>query len=194
MSALNNSSEESRWVKECLDGQAGSFRFIVERYERLIRSMIYRLVDDEHEVEELAQQTFIAAYQALGSFSGQSKLSTWLAQIALNKARDYLRGSTQRFIHQSFDELDGGADSVMEHDQDGGDELISRQQTGDHIQRALSLLKPEARELITFKYILGYDYETVAEIIGCTSGAAKVRSIRARGLLKKHLIKMGITP
>lgn len=154
--------------------------------------MIYRLVDDEHEVEELAQQTFIAAYQALQSFSGSSKLSTWLSQIALNKARDYRRTQQQQRYagQQSLDELDMEIDNeepTMEH-------KLAQEQTNDHIQQALSLLKPQERELIIFKYIIGHDYDTVAEILDCTPGAAKVRSVRARDNLKKQLQKMGVEP
>lgn len=187
-----NFSEEQQWVSECLSGNTGAFRFIVKRHERLIRSMIYRLVDDEHEVEEIAQQTFIAAYQALKSFSGQSKLSTWLSQIALNKARDYRRKQQQqRYLgQQSLDDMEADIESgelPLDH-------KLAQTQVNDSIQQALLRLKPQDRELVTFKYILGHDYDTVAEILDCTPGAAKVRSVRARDNLKKQLQKMGIEP
>lgn len=154
--------------------------------------MIYRLVDDEHEVEEIAQQTFIAAYQALKSFSGQSKLSTWLSQIALNKARDYRRKQQQqRYLgQQSLDDMEADIESgelPLDH-------KLAQTQLNDSIQQALLRLKPQDRELVTFKYILGHDYDTVAEILDCTPGAAKVRSVRARDNLKKQLQKMGIEP
>ena len=96
ISANADQQEEQEWIQQILDGHTNLFRNLLVRYERMVRTVIRRLVDEEHHVEEIAQQSFITAYENLAKFSGNSRFSTWLCQIALNKARDFLRSRQRR--------------------------------------------------------------------------------------------------
>lgn len=182
--------QEERWIARCRQGETQAFRFLVERYERMVRGVIRRLIAAEHDVDELAQQSFVSAYEKLAQFNGSCQFSTWLCQIALNKARDAMRARRHRENDVDVDELelegdDGGPQAQFEAQQD-------EQRRDRQLQAALSSLKPEDRELIVLKYIEGYGYDTVAEMLGCTVQAAKVRSLRARERMKEILQRLGV--
>ena len=185
---MDQPAEEHEWIRRCLHGETVAFRPLLERYERMVRAVIRRLVDVEHEVDELAQQTFISAYENLTQYSHGAKFSTWLCQIALNKSRDHLRARVRRRDDTDIDEVDCVSEAA------GPDGLLQGKQLDAQLQAALHRLKQADRELIVFKYVLGYDYETVAQILGCTPEAAKVRSHRARVEMKQLLERMGIEP
>ena len=184
--------EEAGWIARCREGEAQVFRFLVERYERMVRGVIRRLTATEHEVDELAQQSFISAYEKLAQFNGSCQFSTWLCQIALNKARDALRARRHRTDDVDIDELE------LESAEDGPQARVEAAQVerlrDRQLQAALGALKPEDREVIVLKYLHEHDYETVGRMLGCTVQAAKVRSLRARERLKHILQRMGVEP
>lgn len=185
---VDQQRREEGWIARCLAGDAGAFEGLIASHETMVRSMIRRLVDAEHEVDELAQQTFIAAYENLRQYAGTARFSTWLCQIALNKSRDHMRRWRARRDDADIDELDLASDAR------GPDGLLAAKQLDRQLQAALRAMKRADREVIVFKYIAGHSYETVAQILGCTPQAAKVRSVRARDELKKVLESMGIEP
>lgn len=180
--------QEQLWISRCLNGEPQDFRPLVERYERMVRSVIRRLIDAEHEVDELAQQTFVIAYENLAQYQGESRFSTWLCQIALNKCRDQLRVRRRRREDLDIAEVELASEA------NGPEASLAGKQLDGQLQAALRKLRRTDRELIVFKYIAGHSYETVGRIFGCTPAAAKVRSVRAREVLKKVLRQMGIAP
>lgn len=182
----HNLTEERQLIDRCLEGETQTFSLLVVRYERMVRSVIRRLINIDHEVEDLAQQTFITAYENLGNFNGSSKFSSWLCQIALNKARDHRRYWQRR---------QGDIDAMDANLASGGQDPEAQcavQQIDLQLQAALAKLKDTDREVVVLKYIHGYDYETVGQMLGCTAQAAKVRSVRARDALKEILERMGV--
>ncbi len=179
--------QEVEWVARCLNGDTRAFQPLVQRYERMVRSVIRRLIVAEHEVDEVAQQTFVTAYENLAQYTGGARFSTWLCQIALNKSRDALR-RRQRRPESNIDDLD------LESAAAGPEGEIEAKQRDAQFQAALRQLRPADREVIVFKYISGLSYEEVAKILGGTPEAAKVRSHRAREELKRVLETMGIVP
>lgn len=185
---VDQRDEESEWVSRCLGGDTQAFRPLVERYERMVRAVIRRLIDAEHEVDELAQMTFVTAYERLAQYSGTARFSTWLCEIALNKSRDALRSQRRHPTADDIDELN------LESGTPGPEARLEERQRDAQLQAALRRLKPADREVVVFKYILGSSYEEVARVLGCTPEAAKVRSHRAREELKQVLQSMGVTP
>lgn len=178
--------QELYWVQSCLLGDTGSFSHIVARYERMVRTMIGRLVDDEDQVEELAHQTFISAYENLAKFNGKSKLSTWIGKIALNKARDYLRSHRKRIATtEDFDDMEIAQDAPDLESQ------VQVQQNSRILERALGQLRSSDRNMIILRYLYEYDYNTIADILHCSKDAAKVRGWRAVSTLRGMLARMG---
>lgn len=182
-----NLVEERQLIARCLNGETQVYGLLLTRYERMVRSVIRRLVNIDHEVEDLAQQTFITAYENLGNFNGSSKFSTWLCQIALNKARDH-----RRYWRRRKGDITNVAETDLASDDQSPEERCATQQMDQQLQVALAKLKYADREVVVLKYIHGFDYETVGQLLNCTPEAAKVRSVRARDTLKEILERMGV--
>jgi RNA polymerase sigma-70 factor (ECF subfamily) len=182
--------EEIEWIERCRHGETRAFAPLVARYERMVRSVIRRLVGREDEVDELAQVTFVTAWERLAQYSATAKFSTWLCQIAVNKCRDRYR-FLRRWETVPVEPLEPDA---LPDETPGPEQQLADKQLDAQLQAALGQLKPQERELIVFKYVEGHDYDMVARILGCTPQAAKVRSVRARAALKEVLMRLGVEP
>ena len=180
--------EEQRWIERCCAGDTAPFRLLVERYERMVRSVIYRLVGSMQDVEEIAQETFVTAFENLMLYAAEARFSTWLCQIALNKSRDALRARRRRDEAVDIDGIE------LPSDADGPEDVFEQRQRSAQLQRVLSQLKDRDREVIVLKYLSGLSYEEIARIHGCSEEAAKVRGHRAREELKRVLQHLGIKP
>jgi len=188
MSASNNNlDQELEWVKECLDGNVDCFDYLMKHSEQIVRGMVMNIVHDSTQAEELAQLSFVTAFERLHQFKGESKFSTWVCQIALNKCRDHLR-IVKRNRH-NIDAEDYSAN--IEHGNNPEQETAT-QQRDELLDNAINKLKPNDREIVIFKYVCGYSYDVISQILGCTVQTAKVRSFRARESLKSILEDMGI--
>ena len=182
--------EEGEWIERCLRGEQRVYAYLVQRYERMVRSVIRRLIVSDAEVDDLAQAAFVTAYENLAQFEGTARFSTWVCEIALNKSRDWLRGQRRR--QANIDE-DADVERVDVGDpSDGPERKAELKQRDGKLQAALARLRAGEREVIVLKYVEGHDYETVARMLGCSVDAAKVRSLRAREVLKEVLKQMGV--
>ena len=179
---LNQKEAEKQWVEDCLAGDVSAFQPLLESSERIVRGMVANIIHDPVQADEIAQQSFIAAFEKLSQFKGQSKFSTWVCKIAINKCRDYLR-SRQNFVPYE-EELD--KNSIV---YDTPETILEWDQSKQQLRIALDKLKPSDRELISFKYLCGFDYELISGILECSVQTAKVRSLRAREKLKIILLK-----
>lgn len=178
--------EEFNLIRRCRDGDRDSFAALVNRYASMVYTVAHRMTGDAAAADDLAQETFLAAYGALGSFQFGSKFSSWLYSIVLNKCRDYLR---TRKPSVSVDDL---AEVIADCAATPEQRAASRE-AGDVVQAALGELPPEYREVLILKHIEGLSYEEIAALLGVSEGALKVRACRGRELLRSALAGMGVT-
>ncbi|HZD60834.1 MAG TPA: sigma-70 family RNA polymerase sigma factor, partial [Anaerolineae bacterium] len=94
---------DEKLIKETLDGNREAYRELVIRYQQLIFAVVLKIVDNYQDAEDIAQETFVKAYQSLASYRGEAKFSTWLVRLATNKALDYLR-KQQRLARDVLEE------------------------------------------------------------------------------------------
>jgi RNA polymerase sigma-70 factor (ECF subfamily) len=164
-------------------GERGAFRFLVERYQARIKNLIYSIFHEPDIIDDLAQEVFIKAYEALPNFRFQSSFYTWLYRIAVNKSRDELR---RRKIRRFFS-LQTLLDST-DH------ELASKlaveprdNEVQELIASALKSLPERFRTVIILKDIDGLSYAEIAEVLQCELGTVKSRLFRARAALRNVL-------
>ncbi len=177
--------DESSIIKECLDGDTDRYAVLVDRYKSMVYNIAYRMLGDADAANDMAQESFISAYTALKDFKRGSKFSSWLYRIVVNKCRDYLRSGRETVHVEEIAEI--RASSAITPEQ-----AVSSRQTGDIIQKALSALPAEYREVIILKHIEELDYREIAEILDVRMNALKVRAHRGREMLKKLLAGMGV--
>ena len=177
-------------VEAVQDGDTEAFRHLVDRHRNTIYRILLRLVSDPHQAEELAQETFIRAWRALDSFRGDARFSTWLIQIAVHAARDHHR-SKGRSKLVSLDELQEQNSSraqIEEHRSafDPSSRLAERE-LGERLKKGIDLLPASYREVFVLRHLEEIPYEEIAAATGSSVGSLKVRSHRARRMLREYL-------
>jgi RNA polymerase sigma-70 factor (ECF subfamily) len=172
-------------IKECREGTPEAYEGLVETYQEMVYNIAYRMLGDRESAKDISQDSFLAAYENLHNFRSDSKFSTWLCSITLNKCRDHLR---TRKTHVAIEEIAELPASGMLNPE----EELSRSQLEKGLQSVLNTLPVEAREVIVLKHMNGLEYSEMEAIVGVNANALKVRTFRARELLKKRLIERGI--
>lgn len=169
-------------VRQCLEGDRESFSILVERYGELAYNMAYRMLGDGDAANDMAQESFIAAYGALRGFKRESRFSSWIASIVLNKCRDYLRAAKRSAP------LDAVENVLPDHSPTPEEWASTREQEED-LQEALNKLPAEYREAVILKHVEGFEYREMERILGVRADTLKVRVHRAREMLKDLILE-----
>jgi RNA polymerase sigma-70 factor (ECF subfamily) len=178
--------EEFAIIKKCLAGNAEHYSVLVDRNKDMAYNIAFRMLGDADVAKDMAQESFIAAYNALGDFKFNSKFSSWLYRIVVNKCRDHFKAGRETVPVDDICDYIAGQDPTPE-------QAASCRQTGDVVQQALNRLPPDYREVIILKHIEGHDYQEIAAALGVSISALKVRAHRGREMLKKLLEGAGVT-
>jgi len=164
-------------------GDHDVYRFLVERYQERIRNLLFSIFRDRDFIDDLAQEVFIKAYQALPRFRFEASFYTWLYRIAVNKSRDELRKKKARRFF-SFQTLDEGAEKELNMHLSVQPE---NRDTQELVAMGLKTLPDKFRISVMLKDIEGLSYEEIAEVMQCELGTVKSRISRARTMLRKAL-------
>ena len=170
-------------------GREPAFRELLIRYERPIFSLIYRMVRDRELAEDLAQETFVRAFNAIASYNSSYKFNSWIFKIASNHTINYLRkGKLDTVsIFGTSDEGLGDRELQIKSKTENPHEFTERRELGGRIEVAIGELREEYRMAILLYHVEGYSYEEIADIMDIPLGTAKTYLFRARKELKKHL-------
>jgi len=183
---VSDSAEDSRLIRECLDGHAEAYGVLVSKYQDRLYNTVFRVVGNAEDARDLVQDVFVQAYRSLEKFQGQSALYTWLYRIAINAAISHKR--RQRIMVP----IDSGrrdanyepADDPIQSDPSGRLEQDDRDR---QVREALDGLSAEYRTVLVMKDIDGHKYETIAEMLNCPIGTVRSRLHRARMELRERL-------
>ena len=165
---------KDKWlVQRILSGdKAAGEQFVIEHYEAIFR-FLRNLTGSKEDTEDLTQQTFLRAWEALPGFRGDSSLSTWLHSIAYREYTHWLR-SRREFV--PLDEI-----------VDMPDEQANQNLEAVLLRWAIYRLDPEHREVFVLYYVQGFSVNEIAKIIGVPAGTVKSRLFFARQKLKELL-------
>jgi len=182
---------EEKLVARSKNGDIDAFEELVSLYERKIYTITYRLMGNREDASDLAQETFLRAFQSLGGFRGEASFSTWICRIATNVCRDELR-KRYRLAADSLDERltleESQVGRQFASNEPGPDEICERRELQSIIQGFINALSPEFRLTLVLRDILGYSYEEIAKQLDCSPGTVKSRLSRARNYLKDKLL------
>ena len=181
---------DPKLLRQLRAGDERAFRALVEQHQRLIYSVCFRILNDSAEAEELTQETFIRAFQAIPTFEDRAKLSTWMCKIAVNLCYNrvqYLkrRGvqtkrSIETFVGDAWETQVEGQAPLMGHIQ-SPEEALTTSETEALLTRALSMLSESLRSLVVLRDVEGMSYQEICEITDLPIGTVKSRLHRARG-------------
>lgn len=175
------------------EGSQRAFRELLERYERPVFSLVYRMVRDRALAEDLAQEAFVRAFNAIGGYNPGYKFSSWIFKIAHNLTIDHLRRKRIDTIS-----LDGSPDALTAEEQartrpvvestgERPDAYAENRELGSEIEAAIGRLRPHYRTVTLLRHVEGYSYNEIAEIMDLPLGTVKTYIHRARLELKESL-------
>ena len=188
--AASAPTEEMDLVNSARHGDLKAYDELVKRYQERIYATIYHMTSNHEDANDLAQESFVKAYQALKSFKGGSSFYTWLYRIAVNKTINFLKQRKNR-QHMSLNDLDFNA----EHDPDLV-ALISdktpRRAAGltelqEKLNAALLKLSEHHRMAVVLHDVQGLSHEEIAKIMHCNIGTVRSRLFYARQQLQALL-------
>jgi RNA polymerase sigma-70 factor (ECF subfamily) len=170
-------------VARARQGSSDAFERLVEAYQHEVFGLAMRLVADRELAADISQEAFIRAWRALPNFRGEAAFSTWLHRITVNVAWTLKKRKT-RHSAQPLEESPEIADHRVATDPEHAGENIELRAT---LSKALNDLNPAQRSVVVLKDIYGWSHSEVAEALGITVTAAKVRLHRAHLQLRDRL-------
>jgi RNA polymerase sigma-70 factor (ECF subfamily) len=183
---------EQRLIERLVARDERAFNELVKAYERRVFALVLRMIGSRAEAEDLAQEVFVQVFKAIGSFRGDSKLSTWIYRIAVNLCKN--RSKYLRVRHAGEEEeLEAVAERVplgqASHANVGQverpDEAIAGKQVEQIVQRAILSIEPDFRECLVLRDVEELSYDEIGEITGLAAGTVKSRIHRARAMLRE---------
>jgi RNA polymerase sigma-70 factor (ECF subfamily) len=174
-------------------GEEAAYRELIRRYERPLFSLLYRMVRDRELAEDLAQETFIKALNAIESYRPEYKFSSWIFKIANNAAIDHLRRreldtlSLEGSPHAETPEAVEATALQIGDRQESPLDVVEARELGGQIEQAIAQLRPEYRSCILLRHVEGRAYEEIAEILSLPLGTVKTYIHRARNELRQAL-------
>jgi RNA polymerase sigma-70 factor (ECF subfamily) len=176
-------------VRRVQRGDSAAFDLLVRKYQHRIAALIGRYIADWSECQDVAQDTFIRAYRAIGNFRGDAQFYTWLHRIAVNTAKNHLVAHKRRPPTEDIDvgdaeQFDSG---IRLRDTDTPDRELARQQMEQVVMRAVDALPEELRTAITLREVEGLSYDEIAQRMDCPIGTVRSRIFRAREAIDAEL-------
>jgi RNA polymerase sigma-70 factor (ECF subfamily) len=180
-------------VLQARAGREAAYRELIRRYERPVFALLFRMVRDRELAEDLAQETFIKALNAIESYRPEFKFSSWIFKIANNAAIDHLRrreldtlsldgsphAETPEAMQATALQIGGRQESPLD--------AVEARELGGMIEQAIGRLRPEYRSCILLRHVEGRAYEEIAEILNLPLGTVKTYIHRARNELRQAL-------
>jgi len=174
-------------------GREAAYRELIRRYERPVFALLFRMVRDRELAEDLSQETFIKALNAIESYRPEFKFSSWIFKIANNAAIDHLRRreldtlSLDGSPHAETPEAMQATALQIGARQETPLDTVEAKELGSEIEAAIGRLRPEYRSCILLRHVEGRAYEEIAEILDLPLGTVKTYIHRARNELRVAL-------
>ena len=183
----HRTTEEATLVRRVQAHDEMAFREIVDRYQAKVFSIIYGILRNRNDAEDIAQQVFAKIYFSIKNFDFRSSLLTWIYKITVNECYDYLRKKrVRKLVYESdFSSEDSLRMENSEPATDQAPAVDHRLAQHDLILKLLSKISEEDRSLILLKEVEGHSVEELAEMTGMNENTIKVKLFRARQKLVK---------
>jgi len=186
--------EESDLVRAAAVGDLEAYDELIQRYQERIYATIYHMTSNHEDANDLAQETFIKAFNSLKSFRGGSSFYTWVYRIAVNKTINFLKQRKNRY-HMSLNDLDahveGDPDLVALVSEDTPHRHAKLSELQEKLNEALQKLSEEHRLAVVLHDVQGLPHDEIAKLMNCNVGTVRSRLFYARqqlqGLLADYL-------
>ena len=189
----SDQTEDRELVRRCLKGDQDAFRILLAKYERPVYGLVRRMIRDEEDARDLAQEAFIRAFKNLKQFDLERKFSSWLFRIANNLCIDHYRRRRLATVPM-VRRVDGEDEETWDLPDSGPDpaETFSDRERSRRLLVAIESLPPVYRMVILLRHQQGLAYDEIAGTMELPLGTVKARIHRAHRLLKEKLTRQGL--
>lgn len=186
-----NNVADQPLVDKVLRGDINAFKFIMKNTEGLVAQIIFKMIPNSEDRKDIAQDIYLKAFQKLEGFKFQSKLSTWIGQIAYNTCINYLEKKKLVLLdndNKSDDEALEILNTKIDHFSNETEEIIFKKELSEILKTEIDKLSPVYKTLITLYHNEELNYSEIAEITELPKGTVKNYLFRARKTLKDNLL------
>ena len=183
--------EDHRLVSALQAGEEQAYEQLIERFQNPVYNLAYRLLNDQADASDVAQEVFLKIFRNVGNFRGDSSLRTWVYRIAVNESHNrrrwlfrHRRGETG--IDETFEDSDGREKPLMDSGETPFDFTVNREALG-LLEEALAGINPVFRAALVLREIEDMSYDEIAEILEVSIGTVKSRIVRGREALRRNL-------
>jgi RNA polymerase sigma-70 factor, ECF subfamily len=187
--AAGTEQSDLELVRRAQRNERGAFDLLVLKYQHKVIKLVARLLRDPAEAEDVAQEAFVKAYRALGSFRGDSAFYTWLYRIAVNTARNAIAARQRRPLDYEAELTESEQNNVnsrLKHD-DTPEATALSEEIRVTVNRAIEELPEDLRTAIVLREVEGLSYEEIAAAMDCPVGTVRSRIFRAREAIDRAL-------
>jgi RNA polymerase sigma-70 factor (ECF subfamily) len=179
------SVDENLLIKRILEGHVNEYQIVIDNYKKLVGHIVFKMIKNEADREDICQDVFVKAYKNLGSFKFESKLSTWIGRIAYNTSINYLEKKKMPLLDDIITD-DSGYENIKT-DSISPEDLAENRNVSDILKREVDKLPPHYRTIITLYHLDEMTYKEISDITKLPEGTVKSNLFRARKLLKTQL-------
>lgn len=185
--------EDTEIVSLCKKGDTDAFEVLVNKYQKKMLNIAYRMIGDYDDACEIVQDAFVSAFKNMRHFRAEAKFSTWLYTIVVNLSKNRLKQLTVKGHREelTLDSPMNPDDKQLRREPVSGEpsvlENIEKRETQKVVQGCIKSLDYEFREVIVLRDIQGFSYEEVSDMLKLKEGTVKSRLFRAREALKNCL-------
>lgn len=175
--------QETEWIHRAQRGDEEAFRLLVEKYERRVLALVFHIIRQQNEVEDLAQEVFVKIFRAIRSYNFRASFGAWVSRITVNHCYDYLRrqrSSRLTYYWQLPEERRQMLEAGLTPRQDDGPSLEDDAVAKDLAMKLLDRAPAEDRIVLVMKEVENLSVEEIGEILDWTVSKVKVRLHRAR--------------
>jgi RNA polymerase sigma-70 factor, ECF subfamily len=188
--------EDIEFVLLCQKGDTDAFVVLVERHQKKMLNIAYRMMGDYDEACDVTQEAFLSAYKSIKKFKAEAKFSTWLYRIVVNYSKNRLK-QLRNIGHREGVSIDDSGEIKIEgalcqsssKDANPGEQMELKEREAQ-VQKCITFLDEEYREVLVLRDIQGFSYEEIRGILKIPDGTVKSRLSRARNALKDCLVKV----
>ena len=170
-------------VERILAGETEAFKTIIEDYGRLVNHIVYRMIQNEADREDICQDVFLKVYKNLASYRSDAKLSTWIGKITTNRCLDFLDKKNLPLADDHFEEaVEDSPDMSFTPDI-----LAEQSDISDLLKEKINMLPPVYKTILTLYHLDEQNYAEIGSIMNLPEGTVKSYLFRARRMLRENL-------
>jgi len=186
---IQNNLTDQHLVKQVLDGDTSAFGTIIKKTEGLVAQIVFKMINNSEDRKDIAQDIYLKTFKKLSGFKFQSKLSTWIGQIAYNTCLNYLEKKKLIILPKTESEGEALSSETTNTSNNETENLIFQKDLSEILISEIDILPPLYKTLITLYHNEELSYEEIAQITELPEGTVKSYLFRARKSLRESLLR-----